>query len=80
MKFTAKLQSSRTELLYLVTGAENGQPSWAYVMVDKPKHEMFKVKVKTDYIFVPDYGTILFSGWGIEPPEDIKQKIKDQFS
>jgi hypothetical protein len=79
MSFTTKLQSSRTDLLYLVTGKDSDKPCWYYVIVDKIKHEMFKVKVKTDYIFVPDYGTILYSGWGAEPPEDIKQKIKEGF-
>ena len=79
MSFIAKLQCNRTELLYLVTGKDDAKPCWYYVVVDKMKHEIFKVKVKTDYIFVPDYGTILYSGWGVEPPEDIKQKIKEQF-
>lgn len=79
MTFTAKLQSSRTELLWLVTGKDAGKKCWYYVMVEKPKFELFKAKLKSDFIFVPDYGKILYSGWGEKPPEDIKQKIKEQF-
>lgn len=79
MSFVAKLQSSRSELLYLVTGKDAGKNCWYYVMVDKPKHELFKAKLKSDFIQVDDYGTILYSGWGTEPPADIKQKISNEY-
>ncbi len=79
MAFLAKLQSSRTDLLYLVTGRDAGRKCWYYVMVDKAKHSLFKAKLKTDFIQLNDYGNILYSGWGEEPPEEMKQKIEEQF-
>jgi hypothetical protein len=78
MSFVDKLQSSRTELVWLVTGFDGGKPAWHYVQVEKTKLAMFKARNK-DGSNLTDYGTILYSGWGVEPPEDIKQKIKEQF-
>lgn len=79
MSFTNLIQSSRNELAWLVTGKDQGKDCWYYVLVEKPKLELFKAKCKTDFVQVDDYGEILYSGWGNQPPEDIKQKIQDQF-
>ena len=57
----------------------NGMDYWHYILVDKQKLPMFKIASKSDFISLPDYGTILYSGWGVEPPEDIKQKIKEYY-
>ena len=79
MSFAAKLQSSRSDLVWLVTGFDGGLPAWYYVQVEKTKLHLFKARNK-DSANLTDYGTILYSGWGTEPPEDIRQKIKEQFS
>lgn len=79
MSFTARLQSSRNELLWLVTGKDKGKQCWYYVLVDKPKLALFKKDSQSDFIQVNDYGEILYSGWGDEPPQDIKDKIKTQY-
>jgi hypothetical protein len=78
MSFVDKLQSSRGKLVYLVTGVDTGKPAWYYVQVKKAKLQLFKSRNK-DGSDLTDYGTILYSGWGTEPPENKKQKIKEQF-
>ena len=79
MSYITKIKNSRSDLLYLITGSENKIPTWYYFMADKTKHEIFKVRIKSTKVILNDYGTILFCGWGKEPPKDIKQKINEEF-
>jgi hypothetical protein len=79
--YTSLVENSRSSLVYLVRLKE--EPSeldaWYYLQVkSKTLESIFLKKIKTG-INLTDYGTILYSGWGDEPPEDIKQKIKEQF-
>jgi len=80
MSFLEKVKSSRHELLYLVRGKDKGKPCWHYIMVDKHKLPMFKIRVKSDFIDLDEYGEVLESGWGIDPPEDVAKRIKEQYS
>jgi hypothetical protein len=75
MAFADKLEVSRKELIWLVTGTDMGKPCWYYVQVEKSKLELFKGMAKTPQIPLLDYGKILYSGWGSQPPEHIKKKV-----
>jgi hypothetical protein len=79
MSFVAKLQSSRSELVWLVKAGDQGRPCWYYVQVEKAKLELFKARLKGGPFPLTEYGVILYSGWGKEPPEDIQKAIKEQF-
>ena len=63
----------------LVRGKEDGKPLWHYVLVDEDKVDAFKAKIKTGNINVADYGTVLHSGWGQDPPIDIIRKVELRF-
>ena len=65
--------------VYLVRGKDRGKPAWHYVLVDEDKVEDFKTKVATGNIDVADYGKVLSSGWGEDPPEEKKRMIDMQF-
>jgi len=81
MSFTAKLQQSGGELVYLVQGkVEGGKPAWHYVQVEKMKQPLFLHQSKSGELDVADYGKILYSGWGKEPPEAIADSIKEQYN
>ncbi len=80
MSFLEKIQTSRHGLLYLVRGKDRGKPCWHYILVDKLKHEMFKIRVKSDFIELTDYGQVLESGWGENPPEEVAARIKKEYS
>ena len=54
---------------------EQSQPAWHYVLVNEEKVQLFTKQAKTGIIDVAEYGKILYSGWGKEPPEDIKLKM-----
>ena len=77
--FAKATKRSRLDCLFLVRGKDRGKPAWHYVLVDKHKLEMFLEKSKSGSLDVALYGEILYSGWGENPPEDIVQKIKDEF-
>ena len=62
-------------LVYLVRGEDRGRPAWYYVVLDEEKLDDFKAKVVTGTINVANYGRVLKSGWGKDPPEDIVRKI-----
>ena len=34
----------------------------------------------TETVDVSEYGSILYSGWGKDPPKEIVQKIEDNYS
>ena len=78
MSFAQKV-SMRSELLWLVKAIDDGEACWYYLLLEKPKLELFKARIKTDTAKLTDYGKILYSGWGEVPPADIQQKIKEQF-
>ena len=68
------------ERIYLIRGKDKGKQAWHYVLVDEDKIVTFNAKVKSGNIDVADYGTVLYSGWGQDPPKDIKHKIDLRFS
>lgn len=40
---------------------------------------MFLAKSRTGSIDVADYGEILYSGWGEDPPQAIMDKVNEEF-
>ena len=71
----------KSRLFYLVRGKDRGCPVWHYVLVDEEKLDNFNAQVATGTINVADYGRVLKSGWGKDPPKDIPvvRKIKLQY-
>ena len=60
--------------IFLVTGEDRGRPAWQYLLlVDDPETiRTFKEKPQGGNIDLSDYGVILKSGWGQEPPQEVK--------
>ncbi|MDM8335468.1 hypothetical protein [Wolbachia pipientis] len=77
--FADAARRSRSDLIYLVRGKDRGRSAWHYVLVDKDKREMFLAKSRTGSMDVADYGEILYSGWGEDPPQEIVDKINEEF-
>ena len=78
--FTSAVQSSRADNIYLVRGNDiTKRPAWYYVMVDKMKKRLFEIDAKKGQINLTDYGQILHSGYGENPPEDMKAKMKEEY-
>lgn len=73
-------QESVGDRVYLVRGKDGGRPAWHYVMIDPLKLEVFKQNLATRSLDVSDYGVILYSGWGEDPPDQIVETIRETYS
>ena len=69
----------KSHLLRIVWGTDRGWAAWRYVLLDEEKVVDFEAKVATGTINVAHYGRVLESGWGKDPPKDIKQKMELKF-
>ena len=77
--FADKFSKSKGEFVYLVRGKDKGRPAWHYVLVEKLKLPIFLKKTNGGTVDVSEYGKILYSGWGENPPEDIVKKIEEEY-
>lgn len=68
-------------LVYLVRGRDNDRPAWYYVLLDRRKVALFlgRLKSKDGSVQLLDYGKILASGWGENPPDDVKKRINTEY-
>ena len=73
------LAKSSSPLVHLVRGKDKGKPAWHYVLVEEGKLNMFKDKVSSGNINVTEYGVVLKSGWGKDPPEEVKTFVMSFF-
>jgi len=65
-------------MIYLVKGSQKGQKFWHYVKVeDHLKRLRIKKEVASGPFDVKDYGEILCSGWGEEPPAHIRKQYDE---
>lgn len=78
--FVSSLFASRPDCIFLVKGKDTtNRQAWYYVLVDKSKKSMFESIQGTQSLNLNDYGKIIFSGYGDEPPEDMKKKMEDEY-
>ena len=64
---------------YIVRGKSRGRPAWHEVLLSSGDEEytaQYKAQVATGRVDVADWGYILASGLGEDPPQSIKDKIK----
>ena len=67
-----------TERVYLVRGKDKGKAAWHYVRLQKHFGGLFLKRVKGGSLNVADFGAILRSGWGEDPPEGTGDKILEE--
>lgn len=66
-------------LIYLVRGTDEGRPAWHFVKVDRSKLASFKQALSTRSLDTSEYGEILHSGWGEDPPEEARQELAEKY-
>ncbi len=69
----------QAELIYLVKGVDAGRNAWYYVLVDRLKVQLFLKALNDDIIHLENYGKILFSAYGDEPPTEITNQLKEEY-
>ena len=75
-----RVRRGRSQNVFLVRGKDRGRAAWHYVLVDNNKRELFLAATKKGSLDIADYGEVLQSGWGQDPPENIVKKIEDEFN
>jgi len=66
--------------VFLTQGKYLGVYTWHYVKVEGAKLAIFQNAIKKGTIDAAEYGEILYSGWGLNPPEDIRKKVDSLYS
>ena len=63
-------------LIYTVRGQDRGWDAWHIVFIKRELHEDFHKQMSTRSVDVAEYGNVIKSGWGKDPPDDIIEKLK----
>lgn len=69
----------QAELIYLVKGVDAGRNAWYYVLVERLRLQLFLKALNDDIIHLENYGKILYSAYGDEPPADITDRLKEEY-
>ncbi len=72
-------KKSKADLIYLVKGVDAGRNAWYYVLVERLKLQLFLKALNDDIIHLENYGVILYSAYGDEPPAEITNKLKAEY-
>ena len=72
-----KYNENASERIYLVRGKDRGKLAWHYVQVEKALLPLFLRRTNGGSLDVADFGHILKSGWGKDPPENVRTNINE---
>ncbi|PFX13095.1 Serine/threonine-protein phosphatase 6 regulatory ankyrin repeat subunit B [Stylophora pistillata] len=73
-----KYKENAGERIYRVRGKDRGKPAWHYVRVQKALLPLFLRKTQGGSLDVADFGEVLKSGWGTDPPESVREEITEK--
>jgi hypothetical protein len=68
------------QMVYLVTGLRAAIPVWCYAMVPSRTRASFSQAVRQGKVNIAQFGQILFSGQGIQPPQEIEAIVSNYYS
>ena len=75
---TIGYKENSADRIYLVRGKDKGRAAWHYVLAKKHLLGLFLKVTNGGSIDVADFGDILRSGWGKDPPEGTIDKILEE--
>jgi len=65
------------KVIYLSQGHYDGRATWHYLLVNKMKLPLLQREAKLhNTVDLTSYGSIVFSGFGENPPEEVKYYVK----
>jgi type IV secretory pathway TraG/TraD family ATPase VirD4 len=79
---TARLSLARrvqANQIYLVQGKTQGREAWYYILVNRKPAIVFETEVRKARLDLEDYGEVLLSGWGKEPPEEAVRRAREEW-
>lgn len=77
--FVELIQSGNINL-YLTQGLAGNIPVWHYVKVYKQQLPLFLSAIKSGTLDITNFGKVVISGWGEEPPEHVKVRILKEYA
>ena len=80
LNFAQTMQAARPDHIFLVRGNDiSGEAAWYYIMVDRGKREAFRNQNGVSRLSLSEYGTILYSGFGENPPDAIVKRMNKEY-
>jgi hypothetical protein len=75
--FTSRIEARQ---IYLVRGrASGGREAWYDVRVSKKRPLVFEKEVALRHVDLADYGEIILSGYGKDPPESAATVMREKW-
>ena len=75
---TIGYKENSTDRIYLVRGKDRGRAAWQYVLVKKHLLGLFLKRMNGGSLDGADFGAVLRSGWGKDPPEGTIDQILEE--
>ena len=72
----------KKEQIQLIIDESRSRPTWQYVLLEENEAKIWEFKekrAKGEPIDVSQYGQVLESGWGKEPPNEVKHEIERKY-
>jgi hypothetical protein len=79
MSFLRRMQQAEGGEIRFITAQEKGKPCWFYLYVSPDRFVEYKRQIKNEHMNIAELGTILKSGWGAYPSENVIHYIKEEF-
>lgn len=77
--FATNIVKRRGNHVCLYTGVDStGHPAWYYLLLDFKNKILFS-KTHSQAIDLKNFGTILYSGYGTQPPQTITKRMTDEY-
>jgi hypothetical protein len=77
--YADRVRRERGNNVFLVRGNDStGRAAWYFVLVDPAKKAAFR-KAFTGQLQLNAYGRILASGYGTDPPADVRERMKTEY-
>ena len=77
--FAELIQLSNASV-YLTQGLAGNVPVWHYVKIYKQEIPFFLMALKSGSLDVAEFGKVVVSGWGKEPPAEVKARIRQEYA
>jgi hypothetical protein len=67
-------------IMILVRGEYNGKPAWAYMCIKPSMARAFSEARAKGAFDIEEFGSVIESGDGHEPPADVKQRMEREYA
>jgi hypothetical protein len=78
--FVSRLNAAALSDIFLIRAKDNtGRPAWYYFRTHRGKKRAFEVAIEKGTVQLTDYGKVLFSGYGANPPADVVERMRVEY-